>query len=146
MAEMHVVTALKAKRAELAGDIELTARRLQRLKVELQSLDTTLCLFDPSAAPETIEAKLWRPKADWAKRGEMSTAVLDMLRVASEPMSTRDMALAYMTARGHDTADERLLRLLSKRIGCCLRGKRDQGLVASEAGPGQIMLWRIESD
>jgi hypothetical protein len=73
----------------------------------------------------------------------MNQAVLDMLRLAEKPMSTRDMALAYMTARGLDTADERLLRLLSKRIGCCVRGKRDQGLVASGPGPGQVMLWRL---
>lgn len=40
MAEPHVVTALVRKRAELAGEIEHAAKRLQEMRVELQSLDT----------------------------------------------------------------------------------------------------------
>src|SRR5919106_3144322 len=71
MAEPHVVSALKAKRAELAGEIELTTRKLQGLRAALEHLDPTLCLFDPAAVPDAIEPKVWCPKADWAKRGEM---------------------------------------------------------------------------
>ena len=41
-----------------------------------------------------------------------------------------------------DTDDERLVKLIAKRVGCCLRGQRDQGLAVSEDGPGQTMLWR----
>jgi len=36
MGEPLVVSALKTKRAELAGDIELTARRLQELRATLR--------------------------------------------------------------------------------------------------------------
>ena len=74
MADPHVVTGLRAKRAELAGEIELTTTKLQRLRAALRSLDETLCLFDPSAVPEAIEPKVWRPRADWAKHGEMSSS------------------------------------------------------------------------
>ena len=70
MADPHVVTALRSKRAELAGEIELTTRQLQNLRAALASLDATLCLFDPAAVPDAIAPKVWRPKADWAKRGE----------------------------------------------------------------------------
>jgi hypothetical protein len=141
MAEPHVVSALKAKR--LAGEIELATRRLQGLRAALRSLDETLCLFDPSILPEAIEPKVWRPKADWAKRGEMSRAVRDILRLGGQLMSTRDLAIVYMSDRGMDVDDGRMVRLLSKRIGCCLRGKRDQQLVMSEPGPGQVHMWRL---
>ena len=72
MAEPHVVSALKVKRSELAGEIENRTRELQRLRAALEHLDATLCLFDPAAVPDAIEPKVWRPKADWAKRGEMT--------------------------------------------------------------------------
>ena len=52
MTEPHVVSALKAKRAELAGEIELTTRQLQALRTALEHLDATLCLFDPAAVPD----------------------------------------------------------------------------------------------
>jgi hypothetical protein len=55
MAETHVVSALTAKRAELAGEIEITTRRLQALRTALANVDATLCLFDPAAVPEAIE-------------------------------------------------------------------------------------------
>jgi hypothetical protein len=143
MAESHVVSALTAKRAELAGEVELTTRHLQQLKIQLQALDRTLALFDPSILPETIEPKVWRPKADWAGHGEMSRTVLDILRLDGQPMSTRDLAIVYMSDRGMDVDDGRMVRLMSKRIGCCLRGKRDQQLVMSEPGPGQVHVWRL---
>jgi hypothetical protein len=60
MAEPHVVSALKAKRAELAGEIELTTVRLQQLRTALHSLD---------------EPKVWHPKADWVQRGEVGADV-----------------------------------------------------------------------
>jgi hypothetical protein len=143
MAEPHVVSALVAKRAELAGEIELTTRHIQQLKIQLQALDRTLALFDPSILPDAIEPKVWRPKADWAGHGEMSRAVFDILRLGGQPMSTRDLAIVYMSDRGMDVTDGRMVRLMSKRIGTCLRGKRDQQLAMSEPGPGQVHLWRL---
>jgi hypothetical protein len=143
MAEPHVVSALKAKRAELAGEIELTTRQLHGLRAALEHLDATLCLFDPAAVPGAIEPKVWRPKADWAKRGEMTRICLDTLRRASGPLCNRDIALALMTARGMDTDDDRLVKLIAKRVGCCLRGQRELGLVVSEEGPGQTVVWRL---
>jgi hypothetical protein len=68
MAETHVVSALFAKRVELAGEIELGTRREQQLKIQLQAIDRTLALFDPSILPDAIAPKVWRPRADWAGR------------------------------------------------------------------------------
>jgi hypothetical protein len=78
----------------------LTARRLQPLKIQVQAVDRTLALFDPSILPDAMEPKVWRPKADWAGHGEMSRAVLNILRLGSgAPISTRDLAIVYMSDR-----------------------------------------------
>jgi hypothetical protein len=69
----------------------------------------------------------------------MSRAVLDLCLGNGEPMSTRDLAIVYMSDRGMDVNDARMVRLMSKRIGTCLRGKRDQQLVVSEPGRGRCI-------
>jgi hypothetical protein len=48
-----------------------------------------------------------------------------------------------MMARGMDTDDARLVKLIAKRVGCCLRGQRDAGLAMGEDGRGQIMAFGL---
>ena len=72
----------------------------------------------------------------------MSKICLDTLRRTSAPLGNRNVALALMTVRGMDTDDARLVKLVAKRVGCCLRQHRDAGTVVSEDGPGQTMVWR----
>ena len=49
MAESRVVSALTAKRAGLAGEIELTTRHLEQLRAALEHVDHTLCLSTPAS-------------------------------------------------------------------------------------------------
>lgn len=90
-----------------------------------------------------IEHKVARLKADWAKRGEMIRNCLGITRRASGPVCNRDIAIAFMTARGMDSDDVRLVKLISKRVGCCMHGQREAGLVVGEDGPGQTVVWRL---
>ena len=48
-----------------------------------------------------------------------------------------------MAERGLNTSDKRLVRLVGKRVGACLRHQRSKGLVRSEAKQGQFMVWRL---
>jgi hypothetical protein len=43
------------------------------------------------------------------------------------------------------TDDDRLVRLIAKRVGCCVRGQRDEGRVSGEDGRGQTVVWRLHS-
>lgn len=77
MAEPHVVSALVAKRAALAGKIATAERRIDQFRAGLIHLDATLRLFDPDAVPEAIPPKHPRPAhADWFARGELSRRIL----------------------------------------------------------------------
>lgn len=62
------------------------------------------------------------------------------LRRAAEPMTTRDIALQLLIERVLDKSDQRLLRLMTKRVGVALRGQRENGVVRCDQGPGQYML------
>lgn len=103
----------------------------------------TILQFDPSYRVESIKPKAFRPPKDWSNRGQMSRIVLSILRQAAEPLTSRDIALELLVERALDKHDQRLLRIMSKRVGVALRTQRENGLVRGEHGPGQYMLGEV---
>jgi hypothetical protein len=49
-----------------------------------------------------------------------------------------------LVTRALDKDDQKLLALMTKRVGVTLRLQRLNGVVRSSSGPGQFMLWEIE--
>ena len=139
----YVLTGLVKRRALLTGEIEAIHNRLKGLLADLEVLDATILQFDPSHRVEAIRPRAVRPPADWANRGQMSRIVLNILRQAAEPMTSRDIALELLVARAMDKSDQKLFRLMTKRVGVALRVQRDNGAVRSEQGPGQFVLWEV---
>jgi hypothetical protein len=136
-----VVSGLVKRRAALAGEIEATHETLRKMAPDLENLDATIVQFDPV---ETIKPKGFRPPSDWSNRGQMSRVILSTLRQASEPLTSRDIALQLLIEGALDKSDLRLLRLMTKRVGVALRIQRDNGAVRCDQGPGQYMLRKIE--
>lgn len=143
MAEPHVISALSKKRAELSGDIERMQRELTDAIAALEKLDATLLLFDPSYEIASIKPKAFRPPADWSKRGEMTRIILGIMRKASEPLTSSDIAAQLIAERALDQSDRTLHRLMTKRVGVALRGQRDKGVAVSSEGPGMSVLWKL---
>jgi hypothetical protein len=139
----YVTAGLVKRRAQLTGDIQRTHDALRKMVADLESLDATIRQFDPSHNVEAIRPKAFRPPKDWANRGEMSRIILSILRMASEPMTTRDIAVELLVTRALDQSDLRLLRLMTKRVGVALRGQKDGGTVRVLPGPGQMVLWEV---
>lgn len=139
----YMVTGLVKKRGELAGEIERTHERLRQLVNDLEHLDGTLRIVAPDMELETIRPKAFRPPDDWAKRGQMARLVLSILRTSKEPLTTREIAAQMLLERAMDAEDQRMLRLMTKRVGVALREQRDKGRAASVDGPGQFQLWTI---
>ncbi len=139
----HVISGLVRKRAELAGEIESTHKRLSQMIADLGNLDATILMFDPDLELDGIRPKAFRPPEDWSKRGEMARAILGTLRVAAEPMTARDIARQIIVERGLDPNDERLLRLMRQRVATSLRYQRDKGVAVSRNGPGMWNVWEL---
>ena len=139
----YVLVGLVKRRAELTGDIECIHAQLRKAVDDLENLDATIRQFSPDFQVEAIRPKAFRPPADWANRGQMSRVILSILRQATEPMTTRDIALELLVTRALDQSDVRLLRLMTKRVGVALRGQRDGGTVRTLPGPGQMVLWEV---
>jgi hypothetical protein len=58
-------------------------------------------------------------------------------------MTTRDIALEMLVTRSLDKDDQKLLALMTKRVGVALRLQRLNNVVRSSSGPGKFMLWEI---
>ena len=138
----YALDALKRKRAEMTGEIALCHARLQKLSEDLEHLDATLRLFAPDFVAESILPKVFTPPKSWSKRGEMSRAVLSILRVAKGPLSTREVASMVVAQRGLDN-DPGILNIMCRRVGHVLRDKRERGLVRALEETGLWLQWEV---
>ena len=142
----YMVTGLARKRAELAGEIERTHDRLRDLAADLEHVDATLRMIAPEMVVEAIKSKVFRPPADWSKRGEMTRMVMSVLRTARAPMTTREIAERMVVERGL-VADTNTLNSMTRRVACALRRQRELGLARSHDGEtGFWNLWEIVRD
>src|ERR1700679_1987942 len=88
MAEPHVISALRAKRAELSGDLIAAQKRLEKIRDDLDAIDRTLRVFDPSQHPEKILPIVKRKGDRMFGYRECTRAILNALRDAPELMMT----------------------------------------------------------
>lgn len=138
-----MVEGLAKKRAQVAGEIERTHEALRKLAADLEHIDATLRIVAPDMAVEAIKSKVFRPPADWSKRGEMARMVLSILRTARAPMTTREIAERMVVERGLQ-ADTAALNSMGKRVACCLRRQRELGRASSTEGDAGFWgLWQI---
>ncbi|WP_156415195.1 hypothetical protein [Sphingobium baderi] len=126
----------------MTGEIALCHARLQQLSTDLEHLDATLRLFAPDFVQESVLPKVFVPPKSWSKRGEMSRAVLSILRVAKGPLSTREIAAMIVDQRGLEN-DAGILNIMTRRVGHVLRDKRQNGLVRSVEETGLWLQWEI---
>jgi hypothetical protein len=95
------LSALTRKRAELAGEADALAKRLDHLRADLAHLDAAIRILCPDARPELIKPKIpGRRGADWFGRGELGRMVLDTLRRSAAPLHVETIASAIMDAKG----------------------------------------------
>jgi len=138
----YVLTGLVKKRAELSGELARIHETVAQMVRDLEHLDATIKLIAPDYEPEAIAPKLFRPPEDWSKRGQMSRMVLSILRVAKEPMTTREIASQMILQRGL-AMDRKLLLLMSKRVGAALRDQREKGRAVSDGAGGMYQTWEL---
>ncbi|QHJ12694.1 hypothetical protein FX988_02952 [Paraglaciecola mesophila] len=88
MAESHVITALVSKHSELAGQIQHYQQEIARLNKSLGHVEATIKVFEPEYDLRTVSPKRTTGNARLFKPRECQMMVLDILRVASEPLTT----------------------------------------------------------
>jgi hypothetical protein len=80
MAEAHVISALRDKRAELSGQIADLEKHLGQARADLVHVDAVFRLFAPEEEPSDIAPKAVRRCNTWFRPGECPRLVLETLR------------------------------------------------------------------
>ncbi len=130
----YVVNGLVDRRGRLAGELDELHKRVRQTIADIEHLDATIKQFAPGYRLEGIRSKEYRPPSDWSRPGEMTKLVLDTLRRAAEPLTSRDVALVLMREKGMDPSDHKLMRLMVKRAAASLRIKAERGVVVRRPG------------
>jgi hypothetical protein len=122
MAETHVVTALRAKRAEVSGHVADLERKLARHRANLANIDATIRLFAPELNPDTIPPKRTYRRTRYFAKGELSRRVLSVLRQASgKPMTTAAIASAIVADKGFPIGEGALSEAVTDMVLTVLR-------------------------
>jgi hypothetical protein len=90
--------------------------------------------------------RLRRAPAQHRQRGGATTVPKEeylTIDLAAELLINRDITLELLVTRALDKDDQKLLALMTKRVGVTLRLQRVNGEVRSASGPGQYMVWEI---
>ncbi|HEY1614823.1 MAG TPA: hypothetical protein VGF97_14145 [Rhizomicrobium sp.] len=98
MAE-HVLTVLRAKRTEIAGQVHDTEKKLTKLRVALANLDAAMAILTPDH-PDYIPGRRKHMRTAYFSRKELPRLVRDAMRQAGKPLTATEIAAHAIAAKG----------------------------------------------
>ena len=142
----NTVAGLVAKHTELLALRDKYKAEIKKLTVDIDHLDASIRLFDPDADTYAIKEYVTKHRA---QKGSVKRFVLNTLREANAPMTSRRITEMWVQDRGL-VADEPTLITIRRRIGACIKTCVNQGLVEfagkttdhGEYGP--YKLWTLK--
>jgi hypothetical protein len=140
MAELHVIGALRHKRAELAGMLRQLEQQLVQQRANLAHVDATMRLFDPDIRPKDIRPKQPRERNTWFRQGECLRLIYDELREATQPVTTRELAERIMQVKAIPAADDQRRERIQKTLLASLNRAKQTIARVETAG---VVSWRL---
>lgn len=137
----HTISGLLKKRADIFNEAERLRDRQAEIKNDVAALDRVLATLGYDG---DLDAAMPRQKRQVLfGRGELTRAILDVLRSATEPMATREIAREILAVNEHDPRDRKLLTEHTRRVSKALRVLRaDESVMVTKDRIGN-MLWRL---
>ena len=142
----NTVAGLVAKHAELVALRGKYQAEIKKLTVDIDHLDAAIRLFDPDADTYAIKEYVTKHRA---QKGTVKRFVLNTLREASAPMTSRGLTELWAADRGL-VADDATITAIRKRIGACIKACVEQGLIeecgwtADHDQYGPYKLWQLK--
>jgi hypothetical protein len=147
MADPHVISALREKRALVSGLIEKLERKLEQHRADLTHIDGVLRLFQPEHDPASIKPKrTYVRRTRYFARNELSRLSMDALRASDgRLMAADEIAGQIIEAKGFDAADAVLRKAIGDQCLALLRSLRKQETV-EQVGLGRGVRWKLRED
>jgi len=143
MAETHVVSALRAKRAEIAGHIHDLEKKLARYRASLASIDATIRVFSPQLDPDAIPPKRTYRRTRYFAKGELSRRLLDKLRnTDGRTITTAVMVRSIMADKGFAQDEGALFAAICEAAQTVLRRLQKQESVV-KTGTSRNAQWSL---
>lgn len=142
MERPNTIAGLQAKRKELVKLRAALEADVRKVTCDLDHIDATIRLFDPSA--DTAAAIKRYATKHRAKKGQMRRFVLDRLKEASGPITSLDIAEAWIADRGLRT-DHGTTVMIRKRVGACLTSLRAANAITSSGASKVERAWSIKT-
>ena len=140
MNELSIVSSLREKRLEVTGILADLERQVNARRADLAHLDATIGLFDPNEILVAARPARRRRYNDWFRHGECRRTIHDVLRDATEPMTTREIVETIMAAKHLSSDDARARELIRNTVlGSLNRGTET---IARTQAAGSA-AWRV---
>ena len=141
MTDTHVISALVDKRARIDGEIKMRRYQITKLEMELAHIDAVIRMFQPSYDIAKIATKrTFGKNPAGTRKGDGSRVALTVLREASEPLTSNEIAGRVLVKLGKPDAPE-ARAMLATTIHSSFSRRRD-GAVQLDATcfPGRWLL------
>jgi len=141
MAETHIISALKDKRARIDGEIKTRRYQITRLEMELAHVDAVIRMFSPSYDVEKIASKrTFAKNPAGVRKGAGGRQALTVLREAGAALTANEIAGRVLAKLGKEDSPE-ARRMLAAAIVSTFSRRKD-GAVKYDAStqPGRWSL------
>lgn len=130
----NTISGLLRKRSELMGDAQRLREQLAHVGNDIEALDRTLISLGYEGDLKGVQPR--GNRIVFFARDELRRFLLDELRKASGPVSSRDLAEKIIGLEGKDCRDRRLRNDMVKRVGKSLKLLRAQNCATSSREAG----------
>lgn len=147
MAHSIVVSGLVAKYSELSSALKQHQEVMRQISADLDNIAVTLKLFDPELDLRTIKVTNHRIANGWFEHGEVNRLLMNVLRTAGKPLSTRQIGEAMVAVKGIEVNGVAAWNSFLKPVLGAARRLEKKGTIrmtGRASGPGNTaMLWDL---
>ncbi|WP_027173086.1 hypothetical protein [Methylobacterium sp. 10] len=137
----HTISGLLTKRADLYNEATRLRDRMAGIKNDTAAIDRVLSTLGYEG---DLDAAMPRQKREVLfGRGELTRGILDTLRDATVPMTSREVAQSVLSLTGHDARDRGLMTAHTRRVSKALRLLKEGGTIAQSNDVRGNVLWRV---
>jgi hypothetical protein len=136
------MSALVSKRGELHGQIDYHQNEIKKIKIDMESMDRAIKVFDPDYDLRKIKSRKTNGKNNFFEPREGNTLLLDVFRETARPISTGDLLDEVILRKGFDreVIDVKALRA---SLFVILKRLQTSGVVKELERDGLVIIWGL---
>src|ERR1700689_926360 len=139
MPEIRTVTTLQHKREEIRASIRMYEKKIAQARADLSHITAVMQLFEVSGRAQDLAR--YADSYRLFSRGE--PWVICAKALAGGPLTTKELALELIKAKGLDERDGTLAKTIGHRLIHSLRMQEQRGKVKREGKRHGVSVWKL---